>query len=615
VSRLRRERQRDTAPSRGFRAYVQERRWPLAVLLAALALALYWPATRNGFVAYDDDVYVTGNPHVRDGIHAETFAWALTSIEASNWHPLTWLSHALDSELYGLEPAGHHLTSVLIHALNAALLFLVLRQLTGAVWRSALVAALFAVHPLNVESVAWVAERKTVLCTLFWLLTLLAYGRHARAPGWISYLGVVAGLALALMSKAMAVTLPCVLALLDVWPLSRWTGRRSSSKLAASLLEKLPLFAMAAGASVLAVKAQAAAGSIVGVAAIPWSARLANALVSYLAYVEKTVWPSHLAVFYPHPVGSLPAARVALALVTVAAASALAFAWRRRAPWLPIGWLWYLGTLVPVIGLVQVGTQAMADRYAYIPLIGLFLILAWGAAAAASRAARGPQIAAAMAGAVLLGLSLATLRQIGVWRDSLTLFESTVRSAPDAWLAHYNLGNAYADQGREADAASAFRETIRLSPRFARAHNNLGKALDALGRSPEAMASYREAIRLKPELAEAHNNLGVDEDIAGDREAAIASFREAIRRNPGFVEARVNLGIALREQGRWPEALQALDEAVELGPGYAPARYQRGLVLLRTGRPDAARSELRALEGLDAALAARLAAALDEAGR
>jgi len=580
-------------------------RWAIALALAIVTSAVYAPVRGHRFVDYDDDEYVFRNPRVQAGLTAESVAWAFTAMEASNWHPLTWMSHMLDCQLFGLDPAGHHLTNLVLHTANVVLLFLVLASLTGGVWRSALVAALFALHPLNVESVAWVAERKNLLCTFFWILTLGAYGWYTRRPGPARYLAVAAGTVLALLSKPMAVTLPFVLLLLDFWPLARMS-RAAFGRL---LVEKLPLILLAALASAVTFQAHLQGGSLVAVEVIPPGARLANAVVSYVAYIGKLVWPVRLGVFYPHRESSLPTAHVIAAAAALLVATVAILRGARRAPYLAVGWLWYLGTLLPVIGIVQVGTQAMADRYAYVPAIGLFLALAWGAAALASReiAARALGVVAV---AALAALAVRTGRQIPVWRDSLTLFASTVAAVPDSWVGHYNLGNALAGEGRVAEAEAEFRETVRLRPWFARAHNNLGDALDALGRHEEAAAAYTQAIRINPDLAEAHNNLGSALAAMGRLEEGLAAFRQAVQVRPEFAEAHLNIGIVLRRLGRLAESAEALARAVVLRPDLDLARYQRAITALQAGDRETARRDLEVLRGRDPNLAALLATAL-----
>ena len=393
------------------------------------------------------------------------------------------------------------------------------------------------------ESVAWVSERKNVLSTFFWLLTLGAYGAWARRPRASWYVAVVACGALALMSKPMAVTLPFTLLLLDFWPLGRWGSVRQWRL----WLEKLPLFAMAAAVSVVTYRAQHEAGSVVSMEKItPW-ARLGNAVWSYLAYLGHAIWPAGLAAFYPHLESALPTWRAVLAALVIAALTAGLWWFRARTQPQLVGWLWYLGTLVPVIGLVQVGTQAMADRYMYVPLIGIFVGVAW-AGEALVRRGKVPRVAAtSAAAAAIVALGVLTVRQIAVWHDTVTLFEHTMRVEPRAWVAHYNLGNAYEAAGRHEDAIARYRETIKLRPQFARAHNNLGNSLDALGRAAEAVPSYERAVQLKPDLVEAYNNLGIGYAAQGQHEQGLAALRTAIQLRPDFLEAHLNLAITLRQ--------------------------------------------------------------------
>jgi hypothetical protein len=435
----------------------------LGAALALLTLAAWLPALRNGFVNLDDPYYVTANPRVLQGITRAGIAWALTAKVASNWHPLTLFSHMLDGQLYGLKPAGHHATSLLLHLANVLLLFEVLRRMTGAAGRSAAVAALFAVHPTRVESVAWIAERKDVLSALFWILAMGAWARYARRPS-IGRYGLVAFLMiLGLMAKPMVVTLPFALLLLDVWPLDRLPlGWRRLG------VEKLPLLALSAASSLITLRYQEM--SLAPLEVVPWSLRAANALVAYAAYLGKLFWPTRLAIFYPIP-PVIPAWKIAGAALLLIAITALAV-WRaRREPWLLTGWLWFLGTLVPVIGLVQVGRQAMADRYTYIPSIGLFLALVWTLAelARAHRAAL-----AATAGIVILALAVATRVQVGYWADSATLFRHALTATDDGnYLAHIGLGKALMGEKDCAGAAEQFRAVLARYPHMSEAHAGL----------------------------------------------------------------------------------------------------------------------------------------------
>jgi hypothetical protein len=578
----------------------------IALALAILTIALYWPSTNNGFVAYDDDLYVTDNAHVQAGLSWSNVKWAFTTTDVFNWHPLTWLSYMADVTLFGMNARAFHWTSVVAHAANAALLFWLLLRATGWWVPAVFVAALFAVHPLNVQSVAWVSERKNLLSTFFWLLAMLAYVGWTRRSRPVTYIGVLAGLAASLLSKPMAVTFPFVLLLFDYWPLDRW--RLGLRRL---LIEKIPLFAVVAGFCVITYRVQAASGAVVGEGSIPMAVRLGNAIWSYLAYLGKALRPAGLAVFYPYAQPPLAGWKIAVALALIVAATGAAFAIRDRARPVLVGWLWYLGTLVPVIGLVQVGNQAMADRYAYVPLIGVFVACAWGAALLV-RHGQLPGAVAIGAGLVVVStLSLRTSGQIGVWRNTRTLFEDTIRVEPRSWVAHYNLGVA-ADKARRYDEAlTRFTETIRLAPRFADGHNGLGDALASLGRTDEAIASYERALALKPDLAEAHNNLGIALLRSGKREVGADHLRQAVALKPDFHEARLNLALYLRGLRRLDEALAEADRVVAALPRHPNSRLQRALILVERGEIDRARADLAVLETAAPRAAAQLRAVLE----
>jgi hypothetical protein len=506
---------RGAAPAAGARG---GRGAPLAVA-AALALLTFLALGRvagNGFVGMDDEAYITGNAHVAGGLSLPAAAWAFRSTERSNWHPLTWLSHQADASLFGLDPAGHHLVGLALHAANAVLLFAVLRGASGALWRPAAVAALFALHPLHVESVAWAAERKDLLSTLLLLLALGAWLRRARRGGGFPA-ATAALFAAALLAKPMPVTFPFLLLVLDWWPLGRWapagvgppgaaSARFGVLPPAALLREKAALFLLAAASCVVTYRVQEASGAMSGANAIPGAVRAANALVSYVRYLGKAAWPLELAVYYPFST-RIPWWQWAGALLALVAASAWVLRSARRRPWLAAGWLWYLGTLVPAIGLVQVGGQALADRYTYVPLVGIFVGAVWAAGAGARRPGPGARAIPALVAAVVAALGLLSFRQAGYWRDGETLFRHAQAVSPGSWVILNNLGTALATRGRLAEAEEAFRAALRLEPFRAQLHGNLGRALAAQGRRAEAEQAYRRALLIDPRFAQARANL------------------------------------------------------------------------------------------------------------
>ena len=558
----------------------------LCALLAVATLAAFWKLHSNGFTLFDDNRYVTENMHVLRGLDRESISWAFTATDAANWHPLTWLSHMLDVQLFGLDAGKQHVTNLLLHMANAILLLLLLFRMTGALWRSAFVAALFALHPLHVESVAWIAERKDVLSTLFWLLTTGAWLAYVKSSKAVPYAMMLAFFALGLMSKPMLVTLPFTLLLLDYWPLQRLTFplRRRSEEIKKLLWEKAPLFAMAAASSVVTAIIQKKAGAVQTLEAYTFAGRCANAALAYVSYLGKTLWPTSLAAFYPHPrFGLLTWAACGSALLLLAA-TILAFRLAKRAPYLPFGWFWYLGTLVPVIGLVQVGDQAMADRYTYVPLIGIFIAAAWGLADVVKENAAIRHAAAVAAGGALAALFLLTRIQTGYWSDDMTLFRHALEVTSDNALAHINFGIALGQRGRPSEAMEHFREALRIEPDNTNAMNNLGYALTRLRRLPEALGLLEEAVRRKPNFAEAQNNLG-NALVGADRlEEAVGHFRQAVRIQPDFALAWHNLGPALVRLNRMPEAVECLRSVARLHPEYADAQDDLGVALARTGR-------------------------------
>jgi tetratricopeptide (TPR) repeat protein len=473
-------------------------RFLLALLLAAATLAVFARVNHFEFLNYDDPLYVTVNPHVQQGLSVEGVRWAFTTFTAANWHPLTWISLMLDASIGGTDPFVFHLTNLVLHLANVLLLFSFLDRITGRPRPSAVTAALFAIHPLHVESVAWIAERKDVLSTLFLLLTLMAYARFVEQPDRPRRLAVVLLFALGLLAKPMLVTLPVLLLLLDAWPLRRSAPWRSL------VLEKLPLFAMSIGTGILTFVAQRQAETVGSLAGYPLGVRVANAIVATATYLGRTIWPTRLAVFYPHPGASLGAVAVAGSAVVLFALTSWAIRLRRSRPYLFFGWGWYLVTLAPVVGIVQVGWQARADRYTYIPLIGIFLAVVW---AISESLADRPALLSSLAWAALVPLGIIAFVQAGYWRDSETLFRHALAVTGDNAVAHSNLGTALLRRGLVAEAEGHFTEAVRINPHFAEARSNLGVALGRQGRIDEAILEWQRALELQPDYPDARRNL------------------------------------------------------------------------------------------------------------
>jgi tetratricopeptide (TPR) repeat protein len=576
----------------------------VCLLLAVITLALYNPVNRHPFVNYDDDRYVTENLHVRQGLTAETFKWALTSTEQANWHPLTWMSHALDYSLFRLNPAGHHFTSVLLHVVNVVLLFLLLMWATKRLGPSLFVAALFALHPIQVESVAWVAERKNVLCTTFFFLTLWAYGWYARQPNWKRYLAVVISFAAGLASKPMVITLPFVLLLLDYWPLGRVRGankhanaKQSALHWSKLVLEKLPLFVLSAASAVITVIAQQASGAIRSTAEVSFASRFATAIYAYAMYLWKMVWPARLAPLYPHPGQSLAAWQVSLSAVVLLLITTMV--WRMRARrYLIVGWFWYLGTLVPVIGLVSVGEAAMADRYAYIPLIGIFIMIAFAATdwAGEKQLKTWPAVPAVV---VLLALAFATHRQIGYWQSNYDLWSHTLAVTDNNFVAEDNLGGALILEDKEEEAHAHFEAAARINPKDPMSRNNLGTYFQTHDRTREAVAEYETVLNLTSDpilLSLTHANLGFTYLSLGEDDAAHQNFEQASHLNPNQFKAWLGLGLLAQKQGNIGEAITDLSRSVDLQPT-AQAYFELGRMLTQTGHiPEAIDAYQQALK-------------------
>jgi tetratricopeptide (TPR) repeat protein len=542
--------------------------------LCLLTLIVYLPVLHSDFVNFDDGLYVTNNPHVQAGLTWKGFVWAWQTNVASNWHPLTMFSHMLDCQLYALNPKGHHLTNLLLHLASVWILFEVMRRMTGAPWRSAAVAALFGIHPLHVESVAWIAERKDVLSGLFFMLSLGAHlGYTRRRTAW-RYAVLLLMLSLGLLAKSMLVTLPCVLLLLDVWPLRRISADSWRSSLRPLLIEKIPLFILTAVISAITVYTQQQ--SLAKLDAVSVGRRVGNVLTSYAIYLGKTFWPSKLAVFYPLPV-TVPVGKTLAAGALLAAVTVLTLLRLRRSPWLAVGWLWFLGMLVPVIGILQVGRQGMADRYSYLPSIGLFLAVVWEVAELASRrrVARAARPAVAVMTAALLAvLAVDCRRQVDTWKDSKTLFGHAVAVTDRNYLAHLNLGVALAHEGHDKEAMTEYYKALAIQPNMMEAQAALGTALHGQGRYWQALPHLRRAIRLQSDNAHLHHTLAMDLDDMDRHDDAIAELRKALEISPRYADAEYGLGSIFLEQGKAAEALEHYQKALEINPDlndlYAP---------------------------------------------
>jgi len=610
----------------------------LCLLLAVVTFAVYLPALRNDFVNYDDADYVTANSHVQGGLTWENIRWAFTTGHASNWHPITWLSHMLDCQLFGQNAAMHHLVSVLYHVVNATLLFLLLNGITGAVWRSVLVAGLFALHPLHVESVAWASERKDVLSALFFFLTLIAYGKYVscverkgqeksetrkpkseatsktekRKNSAFFYILALVLFALGLMSKPMLVTVPFVLLLLDFWPLRRFDLANfilEPAPLLRAVVEKIPFFALSIASSVITFIVQRHGGAVS--TTISFGARVANAIVSYVHYILDMFWPNKLSVLYPHP-GTWPTLQVAALGIFLLIVTGAVLISARKHPYLPFGWFWFIGMLVPAIGFIQVGIQCRADRYTYLPLIGLFVMLVWGVAefvahfsakkidrpsssptqaapvalrpASTKERAMGNPTLSAPSLTLITGISLFSLfvcaiitsRQIGYWRSSETLFRRAVQVTEKNYLAYNNLGFYLSNRGEVAEAMENYRKALEINRNYEDAHNNLGYAYANQKKYPEAVAEYEIALRIRPNHPEVHNNLGNALADIGRVDEAIEHYRITLQQKPEHADAHNNLGVALSMKGRYAEAIDHFHAALRYKPSDASAHSNLG---------------------------------------
>ncbi len=559
----------------------------LCVFLICLALAVstfvaYEPVRRNDFINFDDDNYITENPHVRAGITRDTVIWAFTKPHYHMWHPLTSLSHALDCQLFGLNPFWHHLTSLFFHVANTLLLFLVLKKMTGAVWASGFVAAVFALHPLQVESVVWAAERKSVLSGFFWMLTMIAYVRYAERPSIRRYLLIVLAFCLGLLSKSMLVTLPFVLLLLDYWPLGRFqlgrTGENVNRKSHEStnthfrwpvfyrlVREKVPFFVLSAVLSVVTFISQQG-GEVIK--RLPLNLRIANAVVSYISYIGKMIYPSRLAIFYPHPLDSLPTWQPVICFLILTVVSAIVIYTGRSKRFLMVGWFWYLGTLVPVIGLVQVGTQAMADRYVYLPSIGVFIIVAWIAAELGAKGRYRKIGLGIMAGLVFAVLVICTRVQVKYWQNDFTVFKHALEVTKNNSTMHERYATTIFKEGKFEEAINHYKEALRIRPELFQAHAGLGLVFLKQGKFNEAAECFEEALRLKPAFPSVLNNLGALLGAQGKIDEAIRNFEKAIQIDPDYPQSYYNIAIVKIRQKEYSQAIWYLNEALRRRPGW-----------------------------------------------
>ncbi len=555
--------------------------------------AAYWGLLQNEFVSYDDNVYITANPHVTDGLSIEGVRWAFTSGHASNWHPVTWLSHMLDCELFGTNAGLHHLVNVMLHAANSVLLLWILRQMTKVIWPSVFVAAAFALHPMHVESVAWAAERKDVLSTLFWMLTMAAYLFYAQRRNAGRYAILLATYAAGLMSKPMLVTLPLVLLLLDYWPLREDSLNKLPTR--RLVLEKLPLASLAIASCVVTYYVQRSWGAMSLGQEVSLGQRAANAVVSYVVYIGRLVWPSDMAVLYPYP-ALTPAWKWVLCLVALLAITAAALAAGRRLRYLVTGWLWYVVTLVPVIGLVQVGGQAYADRYTYIPYIGLFVIAAWGAADISAKLRI--NMAVARAAVVVLAIwALGTRQQVTYWRDSATLFEHAIAVTEDNFIIHNNYGNELLNRGRTDAAIEHYRKAIQIRPNYIIGLKNLGAALVQKERFDEGLKYLHRAAELNPGWHEVYNSLGMAYGQQANYELAEKNLKKALELKPGYAQAQFNMGLMYLEQKNYADAEKYFTDAIESNADWIEAHTRLGSVYFLQGNLASAAEQLYLIAG------------------
>ena len=554
---------------------------PVCLFLVISILCVYWQVRNFSFVNFDDRQYVSANYHVQAGLTAESIRWSFTATHASNWHPLTWLSHMLDCQIYGMTPGHHHMTNVLFHILNTLLLFFIFKRISGSLWKSAFMAALFALHPLHVESVAWVAERKDVLSTFFWMLTIWCYVSYVEHSRPDKYLLLILFYMLGLMAKSMLVTLPFVLLLLDYWPLKRFQLESLNNERRpfywGLIWEKIPLFLLSAASSIVTYLVQKNTGAVSSLDAIPFHDRIANAMLSYVSYIGKMLWPHNLAALYPYP-KSIIFWKIVGAGLLLMMISVFVFRKLRSKPYLAVGWLWYLGTLVPVIGIVQVGSQAMADRYTYIPLIGIFIMITWGISDWVSKRHYRRIGIFTAAASILSILMITSWLQVKYWSNSVTLFKHAINVTGDNSTAQLNLGEALAGQRNIDEAVKHYKKALQINPKLDEAYLNLGICLRGEGKLDEAINYFSKALCGKSDRAAAHYELGETLEKKGDSPRAVKHYLEAIKIRPGYAKAYNNLGVILAGQNNVEAAIICFSKALQINPGYAGAHYNLGKI-------------------------------------
>jgi protein O-mannosyl-transferase len=591
----------------------------ICLFLTLVVLALFWQVKDNDFVNFDDPRCITENPQIQGGLNLGFLKWAFTTNHTGFWQPLTWLSFLIDYQLFGLKPGGYHIVNLLLHTLSSLLLFLILNRMTHSLWKSAFVASLFAFHPLHVESVAWIAERKDVLSAFFWMLTMGAYVFYAEKPGLKKYLLTLLFFSFGLMAKPMLVTLPCVLLLLDYWPLGRLRfnqlpdipkkseakkEKKRTRKIGSTakgkgpsqpaqsrlwqllwpfIREKVPFFALSAISAMLTFIGQQERGAIESFEVFPIGARIGNAFISYTGYIVKMICPQNLAVFYPHQ-GTPPLWEVFLGAAFIIIATIVIIRWAVRMPYLAVGWLWYLGTLVPVIGIIQVGMQSMADRYTYIPSIGLFVAVAWTIPYIVRNWPYRQYLLAAGAGIILSASMYLTWMQVKYWQNSITLFEHALKVTKNNYLAHNNLGIAFSNAGKKEEAIEHYREAIRIKPAYENAHFNLGNLFSAQSRTDEAIICYQEALKLRPNYAKAHNNLAALLISKKMFKEAIDHYQEALKADPTNSLTHYNLGVAWMSIDHFEDAIGQFQDAVRINPRFVQAHNAWGIALARSGK-------------------------------